>query len=46
MRQISLTGYFCKGLKLYAKKMGLGITIYCYGGGSENGLTKPLTGEL
>ena len=32
--------------KLYAKKMGLGITIYCYGGGSENGLTKPLTGEL
>ena len=32
--------------RLYAKKMGLGITIYCYGGGSENGLTKPLTGEL
>ena len=30
--------------KLYAKKMGLGITIYFYGGGSENGLTKPLTG--
>ena len=31
--------------RLYAK-MGLGITIYFYGGGSENGLTKPLKGEL